>query len=228
MNHKPVILIVEDEEDLRDIIIYNLERNGYQTIGVETGEQGLEQATALKPDLVILDLMLPGMSGLNVCREIRQGEGTKKIPIIMVSAMGEEADIVSGLELGADDYLPKPFSLRILLARVGSVLRRTAPPEDGDGKIKVDDLMINPKKFQLNIGDVAIDLTKSEFSILHFLAAHRGWVFTRYQIVNAIRGEQYVVTERAIDVQIAGLRKKLGDSAGLVETVRGIGYRFKE
>lgn len=228
MNHNPVILIVEDEEDLRDIIIYNLERNGYQTIGVETGEQGLEQANAHKPDLVILDLMLPGMSGLNVCREIRQGEGTKNISIIMVSAMGEEADIVSGLELGADDYLPKPFSPRILLARVRSVLRRAAQSEDDDSKIKVDELTIDSKKFQLDIGGVAIDLTKSEFSILHFLASHRGWVFTRYQIVNAIRGEQYVVTERAVDVQIAGLRKKLGDYAGLVETVRGIGYRFKE
>lgn len=228
MNNHPVILIVEDEEDLRDIIIYNLERNGYHTIGVETGELGLEQAIALKPDLVILDLMLPGMSGLNVCRAIRQGDGTKKIPIIMVSAMGEEADIVSGLELGADDYLPKPFSPRILLARVRSVLRRTAESGDDDGKIKVDELTIDSKKFQLNIGDVAIDLTKSEFGILHFLAAHRGWVFTRYQIVNAIRGEQYVVTERAVDVQIAGLRKKLGNYAGFVETVRGVGYRFKE
>lgn len=228
MNHNPVILIVEDEEDLREIVIYNLERNGYQTIGVETGEQGLEQAIALKPDLVILDLMLPGMSGLNVCREMRQGEGTKNIPIIMVSALGEEADIVIGLELGADDYVPKPFSPRILLARVGSVLRRAAQPEDDDDIIKVDELTINRKQFQLNIADVAIDLTKSEFGILHLLAAHRGWVFTRYQIVNAIRGEQYVVTERAVDVQIAGLRKKLGNYASLIETVRGIGYRFKE
>lgn len=228
MNHSPVILIVEDEEDLRDIIIYNLERNGYHTIGVETGEQGLEQAIALKPDLVILDLMLPGMSGLDVCRVIKQGDGTKNIPIIMVSAMGQEADIVSGLELGADDYLPKPFSPRILLARMRSVLRRSPQSEDDDGKIKIEALTIDSKKFQLNIGGAAIDLTKSEFSILHFLAAHRGWVFTRYQIVNAIRGEQYVVTERAVDVQIAGLRKKLGDYADFVETVRGVGYRFKE
>lgn len=228
MNHNPVILIIEDEEDLRDIIIYNLERNGYHTIGVETGEQGLEQAIALKPDLVILDLMLPGMSGLDVCRVIKQGDGTKNIPIIMVSAMGEEANIVNGLELGADDYLPKPFSPRILLARIRSVLRRSTQSEDNDGKIKVEALTIDSKKFQLNIEGVVIDLTKSEFSILHFLAAHRGWVFTRYQIVNAIRGEQYVATERAVDVQIAGLRKKLGDYAGFVETVRGVGYRFKE
>ena len=228
MNNKPLILVVEDEEDLRDIIIYNLERDGYQTIGVETGEQGLERAIALKPDLVILDLMLPGMSGLNVCRKIRQGDATGKIPIIMVSAMGEEADIVNGLELGADDYVPKPFSPRILLARVRSVLRRAVQQEDDDCKIKIAELTIDSRKFQLNIGGVAIDLTKSEFSILHFLAAHPGWVFTRYQIVNAIRGEQHVVTERAVDVQIAGLRKKLGDYADLVETVRGVGYRFKE
>ena len=229
MANKPTILVVEDEEDLRDIVIYNLDREGYETVGVESGEEGLEQAIALKPDLVLLDLMLPGMNGMDVCREIKQNESTKSIPVIMVSAKGEEADIVSGLELGADDYVTKPFSPRILLARVRSVLRRSKETEQEDVSIlHVNGLTIDVKKFQLDIKGKPVDLTKSEFGILLFLAGHRGWVFTRYQIVDAIRGDKYVVTERAIDVQIAGLRKRLGEHADLIETVRGVGYRFKE
>jgi len=229
MKDKKTVLIVEDEEDLRDIVIYNLEREGYKTIGVESGEEGLERAIALKPNLILLDLMLPGMNGMDVCRQLKQNDSTKKIPIIMVSAKGEEADIVSGLELGADDYVTKPFSPRILLARVSSVLRRSKDvSKEEASKLQIDGMKIDTKKFQLSINDENIDLTKSEFGILHFLASHRGWVFTRYQIVDAIRGEKYVVTERAIDVQIAGLRKKLGEYADLIETVRGVGYRFKE
>lgn len=229
MVKKPTILVVEDEADLRDIIIYNLERDGYQTVGVETGEQGLEQAIALKPDLMILDIMLPGMNGMDVCRQIKQGSHTQAIPIIIVSAKGEEADIVIGLELGAEDYVTKPFSPRILLARVGAVLRRSKQEDKQDvTTLHIDGLTIDTKKFQLSIDNTPVDLTKSEFGILHFLASHRGWVFTRYQIVDAIRGDKYIVTERAIDVQIAGLRKKLDDYAGLIETVRGVGYRFKE
>ena len=224
MTDKNTILVVEDEEDLRDIVIYNLEREGYKTVGVESGEEGLERAIALRPDLVILDLMLPGMNGMDVCRELKKNDQTKNIPIIMASAKGEEADIVSGLELGADDYVTKPFSPRILLARVRSVLRRSKQVDiEEDSILEIDGMTIDTKKFQLSI-----DLTKSEFGILHFLASHRSWVFTRYQIVNAIRGEKYVVTERAIDVQIAGLRKKLNQHADLIETVRGVGYRFKE
>jgi len=229
MTNKPTILIVEDEEDLREIIIYNLDREGYQTIGVETGEQGLEQAIVLKPDLMILDLMLPGMNGIDVCKQLKQDKNTQTIPIIIVSAKGEEADIVSGLELGADDYLTKPFSPRILLARIRTVLRRQQETDKTDlSVLHVDGVTIDNKKFQLSIDDSPVELTKSEFGILYFLASHRGWVFTRYQIVNAIRGDKYVVTERAIDVQITGLRKKLGVHAKLIETVRGVGYRFKE
>lgn len=229
MASKPTILIVEDEEDLREIIIYNLEREGYKAVGVESGEEGLELAISLKPDLMILDLMLPGMSGMDVCRKVKQDSSTQNVPIIIVSAKGEESDIVSGLELGADDYLTKPFSPRILLARVRAVIRRSAEPDKkDDATLQIDGLTIDTKKFQLSIDDAPIELTKSEFGILYFLASHRGWVYTRYQIVDAIRGEKYVVTERAIDVQITGLRKKLGNHAGLIETVRGVGYRFKE
>ena len=229
MTEKQTILVVEDEEDLRDIVIYNLDREGYKTVGVESGEEGLERAIALKPDLVILDLMLPGMNGMDVCRKIKQGDDTKNIPVIMASAKGEEADIVSGLELGADDYVTKPFSPRILLARVRSVLRRYQKDSNEDvSTLQIDGMKIDTRKFQLSINDTAVDLTKGEFGILHFLASHRGWVFTRYQIIDAIHGEKYVVTERAIDVQIAGLRKKLEGHADLIETVRGVGYRFKE
>lgn len=230
MAEKQTILIVEDEEDLRDIVVYNLEREGYKTVAVESGEEGLSQTIALKPDLVILDLMLPGMNGMDVCRQLKQSDDTKNIPIIMASAKGEEADIVSGLELGADDYVTKPFSPRILLARVRSVLRRSkqAGNKEDTTTLEIDGMKIDTKKFQLSIDGGSVDLTKSEFGILHFLASHRGWVFTRYQIVDAIRGEKYVVTERAIDVQIAGLRKKLGSHADLIETVRGVGYRFRE
>lgn len=233
MSNKPTILVVEDEEDLRDIVIYNLEREGYKTVGVESGEEGLELAISLKPDLMILDLMLPGMNGMDVCRHIKQ-DSQSHIPIIIVSAKGEEADIVSGLELGADDYLTKPFSPRILLARVRTVLRRyEQKTSDATGKkdetiLAIDELVIDTKKHQLTIDEKPLDLTKSEFGILFFLASNRGWVFTRYQIVDAIRGDQYVVTERSIDVQIAGLRKKLGGHAQLIETVRGVGYRFRE
>lgn len=227
--NKQSILVVEDEEDLREIIIYNLDREGYKTAGVETGEQGLEYAITRHPDLIILDLMLPGINGLDVCRQIKQNSSTEAISIIIVSAKGEEADIVSGLELGADDYVTKPFSPRILLARVRTALRRLRQGDKEDDSIfHIDGLTIDAHRFQLSINGVPAELTKSEFGILHFLAGHRGWVFTRYQIVNAIRGAQYVVTERAIDVQIAGLRKKLGAHAALIETVRGVGYRFKE
>ena len=229
VRERRVGLVVEDEEDLRDIVVYNLERDGYKTVAVESGEEGLERAIALRPDLVILDLMLPGMNGMDVCRQLKQAADTKAIPIIMASATGEEADIVSGLELGADDYVTKPFSPRILLARVSSVLRRSQEIIKEDvSMLEIDGLKIDTNKFQLSINDESVDLTKSEFGIMHFLASHRGWVFTRYQIVDAIRGEKYVVTERAIDVQIAGLRKKLGSHADLIETVRGVGYRFKE
>jgi len=229
MIEKSTILVIEDEEDLRDIIIYNLQRDGYQTVGVESGEQGLEQAISLKPDLMILDIMLPGMNGMDVCRHIKQDANTRAIPIIMVSAKGEEADIVSGLELGAEDYVTKPFSPRILLARVQCVLRRSKQTVTDDTSVlHIEGVVIDSNKFQLSIDGTPVELTKSEFSILHFLVSHRGWVFTRYQIVDAIRGEKYVVTERAIDVQIAGLRKKLGEHADLIETVRGVGYRSKE
>jgi two-component system phosphate regulon response regulator PhoB len=223
------LLIIEDDEDIRELLVYNLKKNGYAAEAVETGEDGLASAGMHHPDLILLDLMLPGMDGLSVCRQLKGNKATHEIPIIIVSAKGEEADIITGLELGADDYLAKPFSPNILLSRVRAVLRRigqTLPDETAI--LKAHDLVIDPKKFKAMLAGQPLELTASEFRILYYLASHQGWVFTRYQIMDAIRGEGYVVTERAIDVQIAGLRKKLGDHSGYIETVRGVGYRFLE
>ncbi|NOR40809.1 MAG: response regulator [Gammaproteobacteria bacterium] len=223
------ITIIEDEEDIRHLLFYNLEKEGYSVSGYESGEEGLAAIRAAPPDLVLLDLMLPGMGGMDVCRRMKQDAAMQHIPVIIISARGEETDIVAGLELGADDYLPKPFSPKILLARIRTVLRRvTRPVPDEDEVIQVDDLMLDPRKFIVMISGKPVELTAGDFRLLHFLASHRGWVFTRYQIVDAIRGEGYVVTERAIDVQVAGLRKKLGDYGNYIQTVRGVGYRFKD
>jgi len=226
---KNTILIVEDEEDIRALLIYNLRKEGFSATAVESGELGLQHAIANHPDLIILDLMLPGMDGLSVCRALKNGDETRDIPIIIASAKGEEADIVTGLEMGADDYVAKPFSPKVLIARIHALMRRTGQkPADQRAAVRIHELEIDPVKFKARLAGEKLELTSNEFHMLHFLSMHTGWVFTRYQIVNAVRGEDYVVTERAIDVQIAGLRKKLGKHADYIETVRGIGYRFKE
>jgi len=223
------ITIIEDEEDIQHLLTYNLEKEGYHVTGFESGEDGLASLLAEPPDLVLLDLMLPGIDGMEVCRRFKQNAGTRDIPVIIISAKGEESDIIAGLELGADDYLSKPFSPKILLARIRAVLRRKAEPlPDNSTAIQVDEMMLDPRKFTVTISGVSLALTAGDFRLLHYLASHRGWVFTRYQIVDAIRGEGYVVTERAIDVQVAGLRKKLGDFGHYIQTVRGVGYRFKD
>lgn len=225
---KENILIVDDEEDILELLRYNLSKEGYQITCVTSGEEGLSTARTTSPDLVVLDLMLPGVDGLDVCKALKNDAKTKHIPVIMLSAKGEEADIVAGLELGADDYLVKPFSPRVLTARVRSVLRRNRGiPEDDATPIKVDELSINPGRHEVLIKDKLVELTSTEFKVLHFLARQPGWVFTRYQIVDAVHGDDYPVTDRSVDVQIVGLRKKLGKYGKYVETVRGVGYRFK-
>jgi len=223
------IVVIEDEEDILELISYNLERAGFVTEGATSGEAGLELVRKGRQDLVVLDLMLPGMSGLEVCRHLRSDDATRSIPILIVSAKGEESDIVSGLDAGADDYVSKPFSPKILLARVRAVLRRSeSRPLDKDAIVRAHVLTIDPSRFRVEIQGCALQLTTGEFRLLHFLARHPGWVFTRYQIINGVRGEDYVVTDRAVDVQITGLRKKLGQHSDYIETVRGVGYRFKE
>lgn len=223
------ILIVDDEEDILKLLEYNLSKEGYGVSRAVTGEEALVKAKAEQPDLVILDLMLPGIGGLDVYRALRANPATDKIPIVMLTAKGEETDIVTGLELGADDYITKPFSPKVLLARVRAVLRRnmTATTDETD-KIEIHGIIIDPGKHVVKVGNVPIDLTLTEFKILHFLARRPGWVFTRYQLVEASRGEDADVTDRSVDVHIASLRKKLGPAGKYVETVRGVGYRLAE
>jgi len=224
------ILIIEDEEDIRELVRYNLEREKFKISEAESGEVGLESAVRELPDLILLDLMLPGKDGMQICRELKQAGVTRDIPVVMMTARGEESDIVAGLELGAEDYVVKPFSPKVLVARVKTVLRRklVTPPTSSDDVLKIYDLCIHPGRHEVTVKEKPISLTASEFGVLHFLARRPGWVFTRYQIVDAVHGEDYPVTERSVDVQIVGLRKKMGKAGEYIETVRGIGYRFKD
>ena len=226
------VLVVEDEEDILELIRYNLEREGYRVTGVATGEEGLRAVTREHPDLVVLDLMLPGIDGIEVCRRLKADPHTKHLPVVMVTAKGDEADVVAGLELGADDYLTKPFSPKVLVARIRAVVRRRAQEgaKDATEPIRRGDLLIHPGRREVLVGGsrVALDLTFTEFNVLQMLAARPGWVFTRAQIVDAVRGHDYHVTERSVDVHVVGLRRKLGALGELVETVRGVGYRFRE
>jgi two-component system phosphate regulon response regulator PhoB len=223
------VLVVEDEEDIQELIRYNLSKATYKVSCVGSGEEALKSARSNPPDLMILDLMLPGVDGLEVCRRIKQESATSFVPIIMLTAKGEETDIVVGLELGADDYITKPFSLNVFLSRVKAVLRRNQSPVEQEREVlSFPELEIHSGRHQVLVEDKSVDLTATEFNILKYLANRPGWVFTRLQIVEAIRGEDFAVTPRAIDFQIVGLRKKLGPAAGRIETVRGVGYRFKE
>jgi len=225
---KEKILVVDDEEDILELLKYNLSREGYQVSCTTSGEKTLNLVKTETPDLIVLDLMLPGMDGLEVARRLKENPHTKNVPIVMLTAKGEEADIVTGLELGADDYVTKPFSPRILLARVRAVLRRKRQEsQDKIAIIQTHNLVIHPGRREVRVNDDPIQLTFTEFGILHYLARRPGWVFTRSQIVDEVRGEDYYVTDRSVDVQIVGLRKKLGPAGEYIETVRGVGYRFK-
>lgn len=226
---KHKILIVEDDENIMELISYNLGLEGYSVIKAETGEDGAELTSSESPDLILLDLMLPEMDGLEVCRHIKSNPATKSIPVIMVTAKGEESDVVAGLELGADDYVTKPFRPKELIARIRSVLRRVSRVEQAPSDIiKIHDIEIHVGKREVRIKDKPVELTYTAFQILCLLIRRAGWVFTRYQIVDAVKGEDYPVTDRSVDVQIVGLRKKLGKSGKYIETVRGVGYRFRE
>ena len=223
------ILLVEDSPTQALAVRSILESRGHEVVVASDGEEGLKLFRASQPDLVILDVLLPKKDGLEVCRRLKSDALTAAIAIVMLTAKGEDADIVAGLELGADDYITKPFSPRVLLARIRAVLRREHRDSRDTPKVmRSGGLVINPATREVSSGDVPVPLTTSEFNILSFLVRRPGWVFTRSQIINAVRGEDYPVTERSIDVQIVGLRKKLGEAGKHVQTVRGIGYRFKE
>ncbi len=226
---KTKILVVDDEEDILELVKYNLEKDGYRVTCVTTGEHALENIKSEIPDAIVLDLMLPGQDGLDVCRKLKGSPETSAVPILMLTAKGEDADIVTGLELGADDYVTKPFSPRVLLARIRAVLRRrNKEGADENTVLSVGELTIDPARHEVKVNGEQTLLTATEFRILQYLARRPGWVFSRDQIISAVKGEDYPVTERSVDVQIVSLRKKLGDSGNLIETVRGVGYRFRE
>lgn len=226
---KEHIHVVEDEEDILELIKYNLSKEGYQVSSSTSGEDAIRAVESKPPDLILLDLMLPGADGFEVCRRLGNNPVTRDIPIVMLTAKGEESDIVTGLELGADDYITKPFSPKVLIARIRAVLRRVgAEPVDEGKTLSIHEIEIHPGRHEVMVNGKRIDLTSSEFRLLYVLASRPGWVFTRYQIVDALHGEDYPVTDRSVDVQVVGLRKKMGKAAKYIETVRGVGYRFKE
>jgi two-component system phosphate regulon response regulator PhoB len=226
---KQHILVVDDEEDILELVSYNLRKEGYGVTAVTTGEGALRVVRDDQPGLVLLDLMLPNVSGLEVCRTLKRNAETQSIPIIMLTAKGEEADIVAGLEAGADDYVTKPFSPRVLLARVKAVLRRKVENAvEQDDAIVIQSIVIHPGRHEVFVDGKPVDLTLTEYGLLECLARRPGWVLTRYQIIEAVRGDNYPVTDRSVDVHVVSLRRKLGSAGAHIETVRGIGYRFKE
>ncbi|MEN8150739.1 MAG: response regulator [Planctomycetota bacterium] len=227
---RETILVVEDEEDILEVIRYNLAREGYRVHGVRNGEEGLDRIRRENPNLVLLDLMLPGVDGLEICRRIKKDPVTRMIPVVMVTAKGEESDVVLGLGMGADDYVVKPFSPRELVARVKAVLRRGPLLEDraAGERIERGALVVDIGRHEARVDGEPITVTATEMRLLHFLAAHPGRVFTRDHLLSRVIGEHAVVIDRNIDVHIGSIRKKLGDHRDLISTVRGVGYRFRE
>lgn len=230
---KPRILIVEDDTDIQQLVSYNLIKAGYNVSCADTGEEALQVLCNEEIDAMVLDLMLPGKDGKEVCTTVRTDEKNRALPIIMLTAKGEEDDIVAGLDCGADDYVTKPFSPRVLLARIEAVLRRSPDQKDsdqanGEETISIHSMEIHPGRHEVRVNGEKVNLTITEFTILTLLAARPGWVFSRQQIIDHVRGYDYMITPRAVDVQIFGLRKKLGETGSCIETVRGIGYRIKE
>lgn len=228
------VLVVDDEKDILELVEYNLSKEGYRVLTVATGEDGLRLTRSQPPDVIVLDLMLPGVDGLEVCRQLKSDPATRHIPIVMLTAKGSEADVVTGLELGAADYVTKPFSPRVLTARVKAVLRRDAAAGDDEvSSVIVGELVIHPGRHQVLAGGRPVELTATEFRITLFLARRPGWVFTRQQIVDATQGEDSFVpdrfvTDRSVDVHVVSLRRKLGPCGPYIETVRGVGYRLRD
>lgn len=229
---KPSILVVEDDTDIQQLVSYNLIKSGFNVTCADSGEEALQLLSREPIDAMVLDLMLPGKSGNEICQVVRNQEATRAMPIIMLTAKSEEDDIVAGLECGADDYVTKPFSPRVLIARIEAALRRTpeleGEPDADAGQISLHGMQIHPGRHEVRVNGQEIHLTASEFTILELLAVRPGWVFSRQQIIDQIRGYDYSITPRAVDVQIFGLRKKLGAAGACIETVRGIGYRIRE
>ena len=228
---RETILLVEDEHDIRELLKFHLERDNLAVEAVENGENALQALKSRGVSLILLDLMLPGIDGLEVCRRLKAQPETREIPIIMLTAKDSEADIVAGLEMGAADYVCKPFSPRVLMARIHAVLRSPTADAAADTAgpvIKIGPLTVDPGRHKVEIKGKEIQLTYTEFRILRLLAESPGRAFSRQQIVDQVRGESYSVPERIVDVQMVSLRKKLGALGDWIETVRGVGYRFRE
>jgi two-component system alkaline phosphatase synthesis response regulator PhoP len=222
------ILAVDDEEDVLELVRYNFNKEGFKVETATTGEDAIKKAKANPPNAILLDRMLPGIDGIEVCRQLKADSKTSAIPIIMLTAKGEESDVVSGLEVGADDYVTKPFSPKVLIARVRRILYRQSAAKQANTPVKIHEISIDPARYEVTVKNKPVELTFTEFMILYTLAKRPGLVLSRYNIVDAIRGSNYVVTDRAVDVQIVSLRRKLGQFGKYIETVRGVGYRFKD
>ncbi len=223
------ILIIEDEKDIIEMLRFNLSKEGFTVSSALSGEEGLRLARTNPPNLILLDLMLPGVNGLDICKLLKSDEKTGHIPIVMLTAKDEDIDVVTGLEVGADDYITKPFSPKILIARLRAILRRHQEMgEEKKPSIKIGSLLIDPGKYTVTLENKNLQLTATEFQLVYTLAKRPGWVFSRTQLVDKIRGEDHIISDRAVDVQIANLRKKLGNFGDYIETVRGAGYKFKE
>lgn len=227
------VLIVEDEPEIADLIAFHVRREGFAARHVASGRAALDRVRDDVPDLVILDLMLPDLDGLEVCRRLKQRAETRHIPIVMVTAKGEESDIVAGIELGAEDYVTKPFSPKVLMARIKNVLRRREDgggTADAEGRLSLGEgaLVVDPARHLVRVNGEPIELTLTEFGLLHFLAQRPGFVRTRDQIISAVHGKSTVLSSRTVDVHVTALRRKLGELAAMIETVRGVGYRLAE
>jgi DNA-binding response OmpR family regulator len=224
------IVIIEDEPDILEVMEYNLQREGYAVLSRKDGEEGLDLVRREAPDLVLLDLMLPGLDGLEVCRRLKADPIVRRTPVIMVTAKGEESDIVLGLGIGADDYITKPFSPKELVARVQAVLRRGPLREDvGAGeRIVRGGLIVDATRHEVLVDGTPATLTATEFRLLHFLASHPGRVFTRDRLLSRVIGDDVIVIDRNIDVHVRSIRKKIDPHRDLIETIRGVGYRFRD
>ena len=224
------IVVIEDEADILEVIAYNLKREGYDVVTSTSGEDGLEKIERTKPHLVVLDLMLPEVDGIELCKKLKSDPLTQSIPVIMVTAKGEESDVVLGLGVGADDYVTKPFSPRELTARVKAVLRRSKSKGEADRRERIafEGIVIDPQRHEVVVDNEPVELTATEFRLLHFLASHPGRVFTRDHLLTRVIGEDAIVIDRNIDVHVRAIRKKLGARREFIETIRGVGYRFKD
>ncbi len=225
-----LITIVDDEEDIVELVSHHLKREGFKVKEFHNGRDFLSYIESVIPDLAVLDIMLPGIDGLEICRILKNRNATSSIPIIMLTAKASEADVVVGLELGADDYIVKPFSPRELVARVKTVLRRTSAPEDVGNVIKIGPIIVNTEKYEVIVDNNKLNLTTTEFKILEVLAEGKGRVFTRDQLLKKKRlwGDDKLVYDRTIDVHIKNLREKLGAAGSMIKTVRSIGYKLEE